>query len=151
MENTVVLKGKRSTVKELRNWYKEKLIDTGKAQNFEEKLDKQLAFEKKAIVVAGSVATVILALCPADGPVGEICAALATPLLPKLVDLKGKIIKEAVIGGKRKLEANFIKSDGSSEKVEIPEFNLSNLTGDITNFKSSIQDFVNENKKGVSR
>lgn len=147
MENTIILNEDRNTINKFRNWYKEKLIDTGKSKKFEEKLDKSLALQKKAIAIAGSVATVVLIFCPADGPVGEICTALATPLLVKLVDLKGKIIKNVLIGGKRKLEADFIKSDGSSKKVQIPEFNLSTLTKDFKDLKSTADEY----SKGVSK
>jgi len=147
MENTIVLSEERSTIDKFKNWYKEKLIATGKTKNFEEKLDKSLKLEKNFIKIAGTVATIVLIFCPADGPVGEICTALATPLLAKLVDLKEKIVKSVVIGGKRKLEGTFIGADGSSKNIEVPEFDLNKLPNDFNNLKNTIEEF----EKGVKK
>lgn len=131
MKDTIVIEEPRSMIDKFRNWYQTKLIDTGKAQAFEENLEKEVELEKKAIGIIGTVATVVLAFCPADGPIGEICAALATPLLVALVDLKGKITKEVAIGAKRAVEANIIKSDGSSKNVQVGEFNLEKIVADV--------------------
>lgn len=145
MKDTVVIEEKRSVIDKFRNWYKEKLIDTGKAQSFEENLDKEIELEKQAIGIIGTIATVVLAFCPADGPVGEICTALATPLLQSLVDLKGKITREVAIGGKRALEANLIKADGSSKQVQVADFNLESIATDLDdaiNISNQISDIL---------
>ncbi len=147
MTDTVVVNENRSVLERFRNWYKEKLIDTGKAKDFEEKLDKKIEIEKKAIYILGSIATVVLIFIPADGPVGEICAAVATPLLAELVSLKGKITKKVVLGAKRKLEADFIKADGSSDKIEVPDFDFNDITNDIIHTKDTAVNYSHIFKK----
>lgn len=153
MESTIVLEEPRSVVDKFRNWYKEKVIDTGRAATTEEAIDRNIEIEKKVVKVAGTIATIVLLFCPADGPVGEICTALATPLLVKLVELKGDLTKKILIGGKRKFEADFIKEDGSSSKIEVPEFNLEEITKDFVEVKQSTEAFSNvvEGSKGMSK
>ena len=80
MTNTLVVKEDRKTIDKFRDWYKEKFIDTGKSQDLEAKIEKKAEMEKKVIKIAGAVATIVLLFCPADGPVGEVCTVLATPL-----------------------------------------------------------------------
>ncbi len=145
MQGTILLQEQRGVVDNFRKWYKEKLVDSGKAARFEEIVEKRVEFEKKMIKVAGTTATIILTLCPLDGPFGEIAAALATPALVKLVEAKGEITKKSVIGGKRKIEADYLGVDGSSKKVVIPD---GNIVENIEQFKKAADELT---KKGKNR
>lgn len=124
VDGTIVVEENRSVIDSFRFLYKEKVIDTGKAQDFEENLDKGIEIAKNVIYIAGGVATVALALCPADGPVGEAIAMVATPLLAKVAEGAFTLVKDAVIGTKRAFEEKVIHENGSSENVSITE-NLS--------------------------
>jgi hypothetical protein len=142
MENTIALKEDRGTVEKFRSWYKEKFIDTGKSSDFEEKLDEKIKREKRIVKIAGTIATIVLIFVPADGPIGELCTAAATPLLVKLVDLKGKIQKGVILNGKRELEAQFIKADGRNEKIDAPKVSIT----DFKDMKSIIDGLSNSGK-----
>lgn len=144
MEGTLVLQEQRNVVDNFRNWYKEKLVDTGKTAKFEETIDKRINLERKMIKVAGTAATVILTICPLDGPFGEIAAALATPALVKLVEAKGEIMKKSIIGGKRRIEADYLGVDGKSKKVEIPD---GNIVENIVQFKKSAEEIAEKGKE----
>ena len=114
MASTVVIEEKRSVIEKFRNWYKEKYIDTGKAKEFEEKFDKGIETTKNVVYVVGGIATVALAILPADGPFGELIALAATPAFAKAVEAGGNILKDVVIGTKRSIEDNIVHEDGKS-------------------------------------
>lgn len=143
MQGTLVVEEPKSTIDKFRNWYQNKMIDSGKAANFEEKLEKYTEKQKTTIKLAGTVATIVLFFCPADGPVGEICSALATPLLATLVEKKSELLKKTVIGTKRVIEAKYLGVDGSSKDVIVPDFNFNDLTKDITDITTDVFKITN--------
>ena len=134
---TLAVTEKRGVVDKFRDFYQRKVVDTGTSASFEEMIDKQVEMEKTFVKVAGTIATIALIFYPADGPVGEILTALATPLLAKVIDLKGNLVKETVIGAKRNIEANYIGTDGRSEKVAVPDLNLIDSTHGISDLKDT--------------
>ncbi len=131
MEGTIAIEEPRSVVDNFRQWYQEKLIDTGKAAKFEELTEKRVELDKKMVKAAGTIATVALVLCPLDGPFGEIAVILATPALVKLVEAKGEFTKNAVIGTKRDFETIYLGVDGSSKKVVLPDKNIVQNVNDL--------------------
>lgn len=151
-ENVIMLEEKRSFVdkakqkmEDIRTSYKEKFVDTGKAQKLEEDIEKRAKMKKKTIKILGRFATIALALCPADGPFGEICAALATPGLCALVDIAAEIQKKAAITGKRAAEKYILKVDGSNGNVAGYNLNNDEIIEDITSLKEAINE-VSETK-----
>ena len=124
VDGTIVLEENRSVIDKFRFWYKENVIDNGKGQDFEENFDKSVDVVKNTIYVAGGVATVVLAICPADGPVGEAIAIIATPLLAKVVEAGATLVKDVVIGTKRVVEDKVVHENTASQNVAITE-NLS--------------------------
>lgn len=145
MQGTIAISEPRSVKENFKKWYQAKVIDSGKGAKFEEMIDKKIKLETKVIKVAGITATVILTFCPLDGPFGEIAAALATPALVKLVEARGEIMKKAIVGNKRKIEADYLGVDGSSKKVEIPD---GNIVKNVKNFKKAADQLV---KKGRTK
>ena len=117
----------------VRQLYKEKMIDTGKSQDLEEKIEKNAELLKKKIRIAGTLATVALIFVPADGPFGEMATFFATPALCALVDVCADLRKKALISGKRGIEKYVLKVDGSNEKIE--GFDINNNTAFIKDFK----------------
>ncbi len=147
-ENVMMVEEKRSFIEkakqkmeEIRATYKEKFVDTGKAQKLEEEIEKRAERKKKEIKVAGRLATIALAICPADGPFGEICAVLATPGLCALVDIAAEIQKKALITGKRIAEKYILKVDGSNGNVAGYNLNNNEIIEDIDSLKSAINEF----------
>ena len=105
VDGTIVLEENRSVIDKFRFWYKEDVV-------------------KNTIYVAGGVATVVLAICPADGPVGEAIAIIATPLLAKVVEAGATLVKDVVIGTKRVVEDKVVHENTAGQNVAITE-NLS--------------------------
>ena len=121
-DGIIIKQEERKTVDKIKAWYYEKFIKTGKAAKFEEGVEKRAKFEKKAIVVAGTIATVALVFCPADGPFGELCTVLATPALCKLVDVCAELEKKVTLKWKRSAEKTMgFGTAGYSSNVENPE------------------------------
>ena len=137
VDGTIVVEENRSVIDKFRFWYKENVIDNGKAQDFEEKFDKGIDVAKNVVYVAGGVATIVLAICPVDGPVGEAIAVVATPLLAKVVEAGATLVKDAVIGTKRVVEEKVVHENGSSDKVAITEnLDFNKVAQEITDFKA---------------
>ncbi len=139
-ENRSFVEKAKQKMQEIRTSYKEKFIDTGKSQQLEEEIEKKAKRKKKTIKVLGRLATIALAICPADGPFGEICTALATPGLCALVDISTEIQKKALITGKRAAEKYVLKVDGSNGNVAGYNLNNNEIIEDIDSLKSAIND-----------
>ena len=149
--NTIVVSEKRNVVDGFRNWYKEKIIDTGVSQKFEEGLVGIHRVQEKMVNVVGSVATVIFAVYPEEGPLGEAITIIATPLVKKGLEFKNKIQEKGIITAKRKFEVNFIKADGSSEKVFLPDLKLEEIVKESKDLMTMIPELEIETSKGVKR
>ena len=149
--NTIVVSENRNVVNDFRNWYKEKIIDTGVSKKFEEGLVEYHRTQEKLLNVFGKVVTVVLAIYPADGPLGEAVAMAASPFISKGVALKNKINERNIITAKRNFEANFIKADGSSEKVVLPEMSLDGVLNEGKELIGMISDLDVGSSKGVKR
>ena len=96
---------------EISKSYEENIVDTGISADIEEKIEKEAEITKTVIGIAGSVATIILMVCPFDGPFGELVTLLATPAFIKLVDIAADFRKKAIITGKKTIEKHILKID----------------------------------------
>ena len=140
-ERSFVNKAKRKmNIENIRKGYKEKIVDTGKAAKIEEMIEKRAKRTKRIIKVAGTVATIALIFCPADGPFGEVCTLLATPAFCKLVDLAADIEKKALISGKRSAEKYLLHVDGSNPEIEGLDLESGNIIKDFRTLKKEIDD-----------
>lgn len=149
--NTIVVNEKRDTINKFRNWYKEKIIDTGVSKKFEEGLINYHKTQEKLVDFLGKITTVVLIIIPADGPLGESISILSTPLISKVITLQNKINENNIITTKRNFEANFIKADGSSEKVVLPEMNLDEIIKEVKDVMIMISDLDTKEPKGVKK
>ncbi len=127
----------KQKMEDIRKLYNEKVVDSGESERIEKRIDFEAKATKVVIGVAGTVATVALAVCPADGPFGEICTALATPGLCALVDLGAEMRKRALITGKRAVEKHIFKvKDNKGQDPKIIGYDLTKkeLYQDTMNF-----------------
>ena len=120
-------------VKGVQDSYKENIVDTGISNDIEEKIEKDAKATKTGIKIVGTIATVALMFCPADGPFGEALTLLATPAFCALVDLAAEVKKKVLISGKRGIEKHFLKVDNANQNIT--GYNMEN--GEI------VEDFVN--------
>lgn len=130
---------------QMRESYQKNIVDTGISSEIEEKIDKQTKNTKTAIKVAGTIATIALTICPADGPFGEIATLLATPAFCKLVEVAAEIKKKVLISVKRGSEKYIMHTSGENENVEEYDLNSGEYINDM---KSFIQK-LNEVKDGL--
>ena len=153
MNNTAVMQDgiiianeKRSVIDRFKSWYKEKILDTGKSQKFEKEVDRTTKWIKGGVKLVGTAATVALVFCPADGPFGEICTALATPALCALVDKIADIRKSLTIAAKRKGEELLgFGNQGVNPDIEGYK-NLADIVTDAKDLKSKIDTYSDEIK-----
>jgi len=152
MSGTVMVQEPRKIKENFASWYNKKLIETGKSASFEEKFDKGIDIATKTVYVAGSIATVVLIFCPADGPFGELCTIAATPVLAKLVEEGGKLLKKVVIKDVKRdlIEGTIVQKDGSSQSVIIPDANIVEDAKVMANDINSFKDTINSVKGGKS-
>ncbi|MGM9877581.1 MAG: hypothetical protein ACI33S_02925 [Bacilli bacterium] len=126
--------------------YQKNIVDTGISSEIEEKIDKQTKATKTAVKVAGTIATIVLMVCPADGPFGEIATLLATPAFCKLAEIAAEIKKKTLISAKRSAEKYILHVESKNESVE--GYNLK--SGEyISDMKSFIKN-LDELKDGPS-
>lgn len=136
----IVVPEKQSIIQRFKKYYKEKIIDTGKSENFEKTVDKVATGVKTAVKVAGTIATVILVICPADGPFGEVCTVLATPALCALVDKVADMAKKTTISAKRDMEKT-MGYEGMGQ-TDIEGYNdLKDVVEDAIGIKKASNDF----------
>lgn len=140
MEGTIVLQEPRRVKRSFADWYNEKFIETGKSAEFEEKFDRGIDIATNTVKTLGTIATVVLIFCPIDGPVGEIFTAVATPILAKLVEKGGQLLKKVIIGDVKRnlIEATYVRKDGSSKSVVIPD---GDVVEDANDFSNDFQAF----------
>lgn len=117
------------------NGLKNKFNDNTKAQNFEQTADKVIDITKAVVGVAGAVATIVLAVCPFDGPAGEIITALATPALVKGVEALGDSLKDAIKQGNHMYAGTINAENG---KVDIHKIIDGNTVSNVQSFSNSV-------------
>ena len=127
-------------VEEIQSSYQENFINTGIASEIEDKIDKDAKRTKKIVKFAGSVATVVLLFCPADGPFGEIATLFATPAFCALIDTAAELKKKALITGKRSVEKYLLHCDGTNPNVS--GFNIENgeFVEDFKEFAKNLEE-----------
>ena len=146
-QGNIITTEKRSVVDKLKNWYEKRIIESGVSQNFEAGIDKTAKVVKGVIKVVGVTATALLIICPADGPFGELCTALATPGLCALVDKIVDMYKKIAIGSKRKGEELIgFKDRGNNPNVE-GYVDLKEPIKDILDIKEDASKMLDENGK----
>lgn len=144
MEGTLVVEEKRSVIDKIKSWYKEKIIDTGISAKFEDVVNIGTKIHKGMVSFLGQVVTLVLEICPIDGEIGEICAKLASPHVTKLVNKTDDFVKNAVVGGKRKIEGTFFGEDGRSEKVEVPDIDIKASAVEAKTIASEVSEFITD-------
>lgn len=124
-ENRGFIEKSKEKMEILRQKYKEKFVDTGKSVAIENTTDDAVKAIQAAVGVVGGIATVVMTLCPVDGPVGEIVTALATPALMALVPVALKVREKVFITGKRIIEKYILKVDPNTyEGSKVSGYNL---------------------------
>ena len=127
-------------VENIQNSYKENIVDTGISSDIEEKIEKDAKRTKKLVKVAGSIATVVLLFCPADGPFGEIATLFATPAFCALVDVAADLKKKSLITGKRAVEKYFLNCDGTNPNVTGFNFDNGEFIDDFKEFVKNLDE-----------
>lgn len=139
MEGTLVVKEERGVINKFQNWYREKMIETNKAQEFEDKFVKTVDFISKAEEIKDKVGAVVIAFIP------EV--KFLAPLIPTMTKVKKKMYeleKNLVIKAKRGIEAKFIGVDGTNKDVVIPDMNVNDVVKNVETSIGDIKTIVSE-------
>lgn len=112
MAGTIVKEEERESVNKFRKFYQEKVVDTG----ISEGIDKTYAVMNNvktvaantAIRVTGSAGTIAAAICPVDGPVGEVVVGALTVALPVAIKALGELDTKLMTGAKDLVETKVI-------------------------------------------
>lgn len=126
MEGVITVQETRSDVDALKDWRNKEAQRIIQQNNTEKIIDKVAEVTKTVVGIAGTVATVILSVCPVDGPFGELATVLATPALIKAVD-----------AGKDLLKGIFVKKDTNQINAA-----MASLSGDIKDITIADKDYV---------
>lgn len=89
-------------------------VDYVASDDFEQKVDKTVATVNKTVTVVGTTATLICALCPLDGPVGEIVSGLATGGVLVAVKAVAEGVK-AIYKNSKDIYVATVKDNGESK------------------------------------
>ena len=139
MEGIITIKEEsRSHLDAMKAWGAKMWAALSNSLNSEEKVDDAVNTTKSIISIAGTIATIIMTVCPVDGPIGEILIVLATPQLVKAVDASRGVLKGAVNSNPQQVTAAFadilgnvkeivIRGEGIAEAVNGKDADMNNM------------------------
>lgn len=119
---------------QMKDFFKSK-ADYVASDDFEKKFDAGIDFAKGTVAVLGTTATIVLAICPLDGPVGEIVTGLATPGLVAAVDALGEGLK-GMYKDSKKIYSGSVNAD--TGKVETRKALSDDTLTSVQNFTTSL-------------
>ena len=119
MAGIITIKESRHHVAAMKAWGAKMWAAISNSLNSEEKVDYAVNTTKSIISIAGTIATIIMTICPVDGPIGEILIALATPQLVKAVDASRGVLKGAVNSNPQQVTAALADVLGNVKEIFI--------------------------------
>ena len=138
MAGFITVKESRGRMAAMQDWGAKMWAALSNSLNSEEKVDDAVNTTKSIISIAGTIATIIMTVCPVDGPIGEILIVLATPQLVKAVDASRGVLKGAVNSNPQQVTAAFadilgnvkeivIRGEGIAEAVNGKDADMNNM------------------------
>ena len=97
MEGIITVQDSRENYNKMQEWRAKEAATISKNQQLENKIDNVIDGVKSVVTFAGTAATIALAVCPVDGPVGETLTALATPALVSAVEASRGLLKGLLV------------------------------------------------------
>lgn len=123
MEGIITIKDTKENLEKLKQWQKDKIKQI--TNNPEKSIDKAVDVTKSVVTFAGTTATVVLAVCPLDGPVGEIATMLATPALVKAVESSRDVLKSIFVTKDRnQITASIADLKGNIKDISVIDKNM---------------------------
>jgi hypothetical protein len=157
MGGTIAIQEERSTIDKFKSWYKEKMIDNGRAAKVEEGIVTTVDILGDCLIlygVIGGAAITIVGAIESFGIGTALGAAIGTgfaSITGAIAAFGKKFVPKVIISGKRTLEGIFIGEDGSSEKINVKDIDLTdalqNLSTEAINHGVNIATIYNEHKK----
>lgn len=146
----------RNEKNQLKDYYQSK-ANYAASDDFEQKLDNGVNIAKGTVAILGATATVVLLICPVDGPVGEIITGLATPGLIVAVDKLGDSLKDMYKSSKKVYSGSVNSNTGKVEMGRVISdetlTNVNKLTTAMVNARRSsdeLKNMVNDTKAAVT-
>ena len=125
MEGVITVDASREELERLKAWRREqakKVVNKSAAETI---IDKVIDVTKCVVGVAGTVATVALAICPLDGPAGEIATMAATPALVGAVESGRNLLKGLFVEkDPNQISSALADLNGNVKNISIKDVNL---------------------------
>lgn len=118
MNGVIAIAEDRNTISRLKS-FKEKAKGIT-----EEEFDDKINIIKNTVEVAGVAATVTLAVCPLDGPFGELAALLATPVFVKAIEALREPLKALLVKKENRINASLINNSGDTKDISLSDDDL---------------------------
>ena len=93
MEGVITISDSRENLERMKEWRRKEATKVINQNNTENIIDNVIDITKSVVSVAGAVATVVMTICPFDGPLGETATILATPALVQAVESSRNLLK----------------------------------------------------------
>ena len=125
MEGVITVDASREELERLKAWRAEQAKKVVNKSNAETIIDKVVDVTKCVVGVAGTIATVVLAICPLDGPAGEIATIAATPSLVAAVESSRNLLKGIFVEkSPEQITAAMADLKGNVKDISIRDVNL---------------------------
>lgn len=139
MDGTLVVNEERGKVNKFKQWYQQKIVDTGLSGSFEKREAMVFDNMSKSVKFVGDSASVVCSFIPGF--------QIAVPLCSTVGRLQSKFYKfggNLVIQGKRFIEGKIIGVDGSSKDIIIPDFNSEQVLNTVNELANGAVSLVSE-------
>ena len=125
MEGVITVEATREELDRLKEWRAEQAKKVANKSSAESVIDTVIDVTKCVVGFAGAVATVVLAICPLDGPAGEIATIAATPSLVAAVESGRSLLKGLIVEkNPEQISAALADIKGNVKDISIKDINL---------------------------
>ncbi len=98
---------------------------------------------KGVVSVAGAVLTVVMAVCPFDGPAGEVAAVLGSTALVKAIDSSKELLKASLVSkDSSEISGALLDLSGNIKEIKVKD---KDIVENVKNEELKDTDYYNKN------
>ena len=125
LEGIITIQDTRENLDKMKEWRSREASKIINQNNTEIIIDNIVDVTKSVVSFAGTVATVVMAICPFDGPAGEIATMLATPALVNAVEAGRGLLKGVFVSHDREqITASIADLRGNVKEISAIDKNM---------------------------
>ena len=130
MEGVITIQDSRSNVDALKSWRAKEVATLSRSAKNENKIDNAVNITKSIVSIAGTIATIVMSLCPVDGPVGDTLTVLAKPQLVGAVEASRGLLKGAIVNNDiKQVKASLADVMGNVKEISVKDWNIVQTVG----------------------